>query len=205
MSSREKTYNKNLVFLAASLGMLLFGIVLISLGSILPQLRDRFKLSDLSTGSLLTILPFGILLGSLVFGPIADRYGYKILLLASGLLIFFGLEGIFLTADTVILRISVFLIGIGGGAINGGANALAADTAEGDRGARLSLLGVFFGIGALGVPLLLGLLIHVLSYDKILFWIGILVFLSTIFFLFVKFPASQTVPRDFQSKRPANF
>lgn len=188
MSTREKTYNKNLVFIAASLGMLLFGIVLISLGSILPHLRDRFGLSDLSTGSLLTILPFGILLGSLVFGPIADRYGYKMLLLVSGLMIFFGLEGIFLTGNTSVLRISVFLIGFGGGAINGGANAMAADTAEGDRGARLSLLGVFFGIGALGVPLLLGLLIHVLSYDKILFWIGILVFLCTLSFLLIKFP-----------------
>ncbi len=188
MSKPEKTYNKNLVFLAASLGMLLFGIVLISLGSILPHLRDRFGLSDLSTGSLLTILPSGILIGSLVFGPIVDRYGYKILLLASGLMIFFGLEGIFLTSNIVILRISVFLIGFGGGAINGGANAMAADTAEGDRGARLSLLGVFFGIGALGVPLLLGLLIHILSYDRILFWVGILVFLSTLSFLLVKFP-----------------
>jgi len=188
VSLREKTYNKHLVFVAASLGMLLFGIVLISLGSILPHLRDRFELSDLSTGSLLTLLPFGILLGSLIFGPVVDRYGYKILLLSSGLMIFFGLEGIFLTGNMTILRISVFLIGFGGGAINGGANAMAADTAEGDRGARLSLLGVFFGIGALGVPLLLGLLIHVLSYEKILFWIGILVFLSTLSFLLIKFP-----------------
>lgn len=191
-----RTYNKHLVFVAASLGMLLFGIVLISLGSILPHLRDRFGLSDLSTGSLLTLLPFGILLGSLIFGPVVDRYGYKILLLSSGLMIFFGLEGIFLTGNMAILRISVFLIGLGGGAINGGANAMAADTAEGDRGARLSLLGVFFGIGALGVPLLLGLLIHILSYEKILFWIGILVFLSTLSFLLIRFPSPKQ-PRGF--------
>jgi fucose permease len=128
-----------------------------------------------------------------------DRYGYKILLLASGLMIFFGLEGIVLTSNIVILRISVFLIGFGGGAINGGANAMAADTAEGDRGARLSLLGVFFGIGALGVPLLLGLLIHILSYDKILFWIGIFVLLSTVFFLIIKFPPPKQ-PQGFPIK-----
>ncbi len=61
-----KTYSNNLVFAAASLGMLLFGIVLISLGSVLPHLRNLFQLSDLSTGSLLSILPFGLLIGSLV-------------------------------------------------------------------------------------------------------------------------------------------
>ena len=129
------------------MAMLLFGIVLISLGSVLPHLREQFNLSDISTGSLLSILPFGLLIGSLVFGPVVDRYGYRILLLACSLLILIGLEGIALTSQMWILRLSIFLIGFGGGAINGGANALAADTAEGDRGARLSFLGVFFGIG----------------------------------------------------------
>ena len=89
---------------------------------------------------------------------------------------------------TSLLSLSIFLIGIGGGAINGGANALAADTAVGDRGARLSFLGVFFGIGALGVPFLLGILTHMLSYDKILFWIGIFVLLPTVFYLIIDFP-----------------
>jgi fucose permease len=128
-----------------------------------------------------------------------DRYGYKILLLACGLIVFFGLEGIVLTSNIMILRISIFLIGFGGGAINGGTNALAADTAKGDRGARLSLLGVFFGIGALGVPLLLGLLIHSLSYEKILFWVGIFVLLPTIFFLIVDFPPPKQ-PQGFPIK-----
>lgn len=196
MKAGNKKYSNNLLFVAASLGMLLFGIVLISLGSILPHLRDLFKLSDLATGSLLSLLPLGILIGSLVFGPVVDRYGYKILLLVSGLLIFLGLEGIALTGNLAILRISILFIGVGGGAINGGANALVADTAEGNRGARLSLLGVFFGIGALGVPSLLGILVNVLSYEKILFWIGISVWLPILLFLLISFPAPKN-PQGF--------
>jgi fucose permease len=187
MNTGIKTFH-NLLFLAASLGMLLFGIVLISLGSILPELRDLFRLSDLATGSLLFLLPLGLLMGSLVFGPVVDRFGYKILLLVSGMLVFAGLEGIALTRNLMVLHLSVVFIGLGGGAINGGANALVADTTEGDRGARLSLLGVFFGIGALGVPSLLGILIHVLSYERILFWIGISVWLPMILFLVISFP-----------------
>lgn len=199
MDQKPKSHSNNLIFIAASLAMLLFGIVLISLGSVLPHLREQFKLSDLSTGSLLSILPFSLLLGSLVFGPLVDRYGYKIVLLVCSLLIFAGLEGIALTGDLWILRISIFLIGLGGGAINGGANALAADTAEGDRGARLSFLGVFFGIGALGVPFLLGLLTNILPYHKILFWIGIFVLLPVGVYLLIDFPPPKN-PQGFPLK-----
>ena len=73
-----------------------------------PYLRDRFGLSELSTGSLLSTLPFGLLLGSIAFGSIVDRYGYKILLITCGLLIFAGLEGIALTSDINILLTSAF-------------------------------------------------------------------------------------------------
>ena len=79
------------------------------------------------------------------------------------------------------------------------ANALAADTAEGDRGARLSLLGVFFGIGALGVPFLLGLLVDVLPYDKILLWIGVFVLLPVILYMIIDFPPPKN-PQGFPLK-----
>jgi len=203
MISEKRTYNSQLVFTAASLGMLLFGIVLISLGSILPHLRDLFELSDLSTGSLLSKMPFGLLLGSLIFGPVVDRFGYKVLLISCTLLVFAGLEGIAFTGHILVLHCSVFLIGFAGGAINGGVNALAADTTEGDRGARLSLLGVFFGIGALAVPFILGLLIHSLSYEKILFWIGIFALLPVILYFIIDFPPPKQ-PQGFPLKDAAS-
>ena len=61
----------------------------------------------------------------------------------------------------------MFFIGFGGGIINGGTNALVADISAENKGANLSLLGVFFGIGALGMPLLLGVLskhFHIHNY-----------------------------------------
>ena len=48
--------------------------------------------------------------------------------------------------------------GVSGGIINGGTNAVVSDISEGHKGADLSLLGVFFGLGALGMPLVLGAL-----------------------------------------------
>ena len=66
--------NNPLVFYAACLGMLLFGMVMVTLGSILPSVVEKFHLEQIEAGSLVSILPFGILAGSLLFGPIVDRY-----------------------------------------------------------------------------------------------------------------------------------
>ena len=67
-----------LVFIAACAGMFLFGITLITLGSVATDLRSKFQLSGTDAGTLFSILPFGILTGSLVFGPVCDRYGINI-------------------------------------------------------------------------------------------------------------------------------
>ena len=78
-------YNRNLVFAAACLGMLLFGIVFLSLGSVNNMLAERFHLDDNGIGTLTALLPFGILAGSLIFGPIVDRFGYKWMLIVCAL------------------------------------------------------------------------------------------------------------------------
>jgi len=65
--------NRRVVFAASCAGMLLFGIVMISLGSLLPSLTARFGLNEVAVGSLASLLPLGILAGSVVFGPVVDR------------------------------------------------------------------------------------------------------------------------------------
>ncbi|RPI76430.1 MAG: MFS transporter, partial [Ignavibacteriales bacterium] len=60
-------YNRNLVFTAACIGMLLFGMVFLSLGTVLTFIKESYNLSELSAGTLTAILPFGILAGSLIF------------------------------------------------------------------------------------------------------------------------------------------
>ncbi len=193
-------YSKKLVFTAACMGMLLFGIVLISLGSILPNLTLKYGLDEISTGSLASILPFGILAGSVVFGPIVDRYGYKNLLIVCALLVFVGLEGIAYANGFLVLQVSIFLIGFGGGVINGGTNALVSDISSEGKGANLSLLGVFFGIGALGMPAILGLLSKTFTYDAIVAGVGAAVLLPVIFFVAIKFPVPKQ-PQGVSAKK----
>lgn len=168
--------------------MLLFGICMITLGSVAADIREKLLLDDLSAGALFSILPLGILIGSLFFGPIVDRYGYKILLSVCCVLMFIGFEGIAFSSSVSLLKVCVFLFGVGGGAVNGSTNALVADISDKDKGANLSLLGVSYGIGAIGMPLLLGILSDLFCFDAILSSVGTITLATGIFFLIIKFP-----------------
>ncbi|MCU0457616.1 MAG: MFS transporter [Bacteroidales bacterium] len=185
------TYNRQLVFWLACLGMLLFGIGLITLGAVLPDLRLKHSLDAVQAGTLFSILPVGIIGGSVLFGPVCDRYGYRLLLPVSALLMFAGFEGLAFTGTIWMLTLSVFLIGLGGGAINGATNAVVADISTNGKGADLSILGVFFGIGALGMPLLLSLLEETVRFEAIVAATGGLVLVAAVLFTAVRFPAAK--------------
>lgn len=181
-------YKKRLIFWAACIGILLFGMSLITLGSVVPHLKEKFKLDEISAGGLFSILPFGILIGSLVFGPFCDKYGYRLLLALACIFMFAGFEGIAYAPSPTLLKICIFLIGMGGGAINGATSALVSDISEKGKGANLSLLGVFFGIGALGMPFLLGILGNSFNFQEILATVGVVTFFMGIFYLLIRFP-----------------
>jgi len=187
-------YSFGSVFTAACLGMLLFGIVIISLGSILPSVLDKFDLNKIQAGSLAAILPAGILVGSLIFGPVVDRYSYRNLFIICTILIIAGIEGIAFASSLFILQASFFLIGFGGGAFNGGTSALVADISEerpGKRSANLSLLGVFYGLGALGIPVLIAVLSSSWTFEIILKYIGLAILLPLIYFARISYPPAK--------------
>ena len=181
-------YNTRLVFYSACIGMLLFGSGLITLGAVAPELKEKFQLDDISSGTLFSILPLGILAGSLLFGPLCDRYGYRILLGISSLLMFAGFEGIAFSRSLGVLKICIFFFGFGGGSINGGTNAVVADISANKKGANLSLLGVFFGLGALSMPFILGVLKSIFSSEGIVATVGIFALPAAFFFFIIKFP-----------------
>lgn len=181
-------YNRRAVFAVACAGMLLFGIVLTTLGAILPEIITRFDVSKANAGSLFLLMTFGILLGSLIFGPSVDRTGYRLPLAGAAALVGLGVETIAFAPSLVIVRVGVLLIGLGGGVLNVATNGVAADVAEGGRAAKLSLLGVFFGIGAVGVPFTLGALGGMVSQTAVLAAVGGIGFACMAATLAIRFP-----------------
>jgi len=179
-------YKRAYIFSAACISIFIFGAGLTTLGSVAFILKERFNLNAIAAGTLFSILPSGILAGSLLFGPISDRNGYKLMLAISCICMFAGFEGIAFAKSLPVLKLSVFLFGLGGGAINGGTSAVMADISK-SKGAALSLLGVFYGTGALSMPFMLGLLTRTSPAD-IISIAGLLSLLAALFFLLIRFP-----------------
>lgn len=155
---------------AAFGGMFLFGIVVALLGAVLPLVSAPLGLGLDAVGNLFLALNGAILAGSLLFGIVVDRFGYRGALTGGPLLIGAALALVARAGTAVELAGAVALLGLGGSALNGATNALVADLHPEPRvkAAALNRLGVFFGLGALLLPFLIGTLLHRLGLGPLL-------------------------------------
>ncbi len=183
-------------FIAACIGMSFFGVSMITLGTVLPTLSSKLNLNTLQVSSIVAFLPIGILLGSLIFGPICDKKGHKRMFILSCIAVLIGLIGIGICQQFYLLQAAISIIGLGGGVLNGETNALVADIyGDKERGSKLSLLGAFYGFGAIGIPLLTGLLSKYYDYSQIIIGISIVMAICIVYCLTVSFPK----PKETQS------
>ena len=142
----EKKYSTKLVFMAACVGMSFFGVTMLSLGPILGPLNAVVE----GANALPSTMSIGIIIGTILFGPIVDKFGYKSLLILASICALAGVQGLANFADIKWLHCSIFSLGFGGGILNGLTNALVSDIYDDKkRGGRLGLLGAFYCVGAL--------------------------------------------------------
>ena len=171
--------------------MLVFGISFALLGAILPLLLARMDLTLEHAGLLFIALNGGGLSTTLVGGMLLDRRGYRQYLMVSGLTAAAGLFVIGAAADLSVLLAGCFLLGVGGGGLNLGTNALTSDLYAGRPGPALNQLGLFFGVGTLLAPLGLGLLIATVGLSGLLQLGGVIAVTSAGLFLWQRFPQAK--------------
>lgn len=172
-------------------GAFVFGIVMSSLGSLLPALFGAIGFEKLDAGRLFLFMNLGMLVSSLLFGPICDRFGFRATLLASTLLIAAGFLSLSAAGSYGTVLLALAMLGFGGGALNGGTNALLNDISPDRRGSALNLLGIFFGFGALFTPFLIGSLLEKLGLRHILYCLVLLTMAPFILFLAARFPPAK--------------
>ena len=171
---------------SACAGMFVFGIVMAILGAILPTLFSEIQFNKSDAGNLFFTMNLSMLVMSLLFGPIVDRFGFKIFLAVCSLLVALSFFLFTTATNYTIILVAAIILGFGGGGLNGGTNALTSDIHPERRSAALNLLGIFFGFGALTIPFLIGAFLEHVGLGPILMFAT---FLSLIpFVLFVSFP-----------------
>ncbi len=179
------------LFASACAGMFVFGIVLAVLGTAfgLPEMRARLHVDLAQQGHLFLALYLGIFLSNFVAGPLLDSRGSKLVLLASALLVGIALAGFAGANSFRTAALAGFVLGFGGGGLNTCTNALVSDIyGEKDRASMLSLLGVFFGFGALFVPLLAASIMGRFTIPQLLLWSAALPWACAVVYAALAFP-----------------
>ncbi len=185
-------YSRKLLLVAACMAIVMFGITCVAIGTINEYLTKSFEVDKIFIGLLASLFATGALIGSVSFGPVVDRFGYKLILIFSLLFLLSGFEIISQTSDLNVIRAMIFLFGFGGGIINGATSALVSDLYPEKKGAYLSILGVFWGVGALSFPLLTSLLLKLnMDYSGILGMVGLFTLIPIAMFVFLKCPPAK--------------
>ena len=141
-----------MLILAAIVAIFIYGMIAAMLGTILPDLSDRFHLTPSQNGTIAFAQAFGLIVASLATGPLLDNEGKKLGIVLGLSLIAVALFVLPRAAAFLSIVFLMFLLGVGGGITVTGANALASDVGEAHRATALTLANLFFGLGALATP-----------------------------------------------------
>ena len=180
-----KEYSTEKVNLAACLGIAFFGVAMLSLGAIMPPL---VKAVPQAIG-LPMYMSIGIIIGTVLFGPIMDRYGYKWLLVVSSLIMLAGLLILAYSTEMPLLIAGIFCVGLGGGVLNGETNAIVSDIYDEDRrGRKMSILGACYCIGAMVWTLAC---VFIPNYKIPLIACAVIMLASVVYFIAIRFPGAK--------------
>src|SRR5512140_2939236 len=158
------------LFVAASVAMFVFGVVLAILGTLfgLPGMRERLQIDLVRQGDIFLVLFLGILVSTLLCGPVMDSAGHRVVLTVSSAVVVVAVLLLEQSRSFAPALFAAFLLGFGGGGLNTSSNALVADIYVEDRGPMLAILGAFFGVGALVIPVSAAALTGTFSITQLL-------------------------------------
>lgn len=141
-----------MLILAAVIAIFVYGMTAAMLGTILPYLSTRFQLTPRQNGTIATAQALGLMIASLGVGPLLDDVGKKFGISLGLVFIFLALVALPRASGFRSVVFLLFLLGMGGGIVTTGANALTSDVGEAHRAVALNLVNIFFGLGGLATP-----------------------------------------------------
>ena len=141
-----------MLILAAVLAIFVYGMIAAMLGTILPGLSERFHLTPNQNGRIAFAQAMGLTIASVGVGPLIDNEGKKIGLVLGLALVAIALASLPKSRGFGSIAALMFVLGLGGGVVVTGANALVSDVAADHRGTALNLVNLFFGLGGMATP-----------------------------------------------------
>jgi fucose permease len=135
-----------MLFLAGALAIFVYGMIAAMLGTILPDLSERFHLTPKQNGSIAFTQALGLMIASVLVGPLIDNEGKKLGLVLGLVLVAISLLSLPRSGGFGSISALMFVLGLGGGVVVTTANALINGPSESN------LLNLFFGLGGMLTP-----------------------------------------------------
>jgi fucose permease len=140
------------LILAAILAIFVYGMIAAMLGTILPELSERFHLTPSQNGTIASAQAIGLILASLGVGPLLDNEGNKLGMVLGLVFISIALFALPRSPGFRTILLLLFLLGVGGGTLVTAANSLVSNVGAAHRATALNLVNLFFGLGGLATP-----------------------------------------------------
>ena len=144
----------------ACAGMLLVGWTGLLVPSLIRSIEPAFDQTDAGIGVFFFVNSVAYVSGSMLGGLLTERIGRRVVLPLAVTLIAIGLAGMATVPTWELFLVLAIPFGLGAGAIDGGMNGLVLDLYPDSRGRALNLLHLFFSLGALASPLVVGRLVE---------------------------------------------
>ncbi len=148
---------------AAILGcaaFILVGWCMLLVPSLIRSIEGAFDQTDAGIGVYFFVSALASAAGSLGGGYLTERLGRRFVLPIGVACIAIGLSALALAPTWELFLVAGIVYGLGSGSLDGGTNGLILDLYPTSRGRALNLLHLFFSIGALASPLVVGRLIE---------------------------------------------
>ncbi len=140
-------------FPAAWTAMFVFGTVLGVPGAVfgVPEVAERLQLTLVSRGTLISSLFLGLLVGSVLSGPLVDRAGRRRSLSVAAGLVAIVLPAVMLVSSVTAATAVLIALGLVASVVNTAANALVSELFPESRGHRMNQLALAVGLGGLAM------------------------------------------------------
>jgi fucose permease len=187
---------------AAALGCVAFVLIGWS-GLLVPalirQVEHDFAQSDAGIGLFYLVFAIAYVVGSLGGGMLTERLGRRRVLALAAVLHGLGLVAQ-VTPSWTIFMLAALPRGLGSGALDGGVNGLYLDLYPENRGRALSVVHLFFSLGALIAPVAVGLLVETgVAWQTVVLATGLVSFPLAVLFGLAGLPSGRHTPHPEQT------
>jgi fucose permease len=127
--------------------------------SLIRSIQATFGVDDAAIGVEYLVFALAYAAGSFVGGPLTERFGRRAILGGAALIHGLGIVSMGLAPAFPLFVILAVPAAVGAGCLDGGANGVVLDVYRDQRGRAMNLLHMFFSLGALSAPVIVGSLV----------------------------------------------